>query len=243
MPKNTLLQIVQDVLSEGDFDTVSTWDETIESTQIGNMAKTVFFELHANGLVKSHDVLKNPDAATGATYLKIPTDVTEVYWLRDDSQNKDLVFLQPTNFIAKLDTGGTGVVDPGDGGLTLPFNLTTAPTYWTSFDDEYIAFDTADTSITNTDIFMYCQSEPTFTLADATVPDLPTDMGAYFLAEVKSRSMVALNQEVNPKVEMTARELKANASRRNFVSEGTIRTPKFGRNTQSSRRNSRFSTR
>jgi hypothetical protein len=240
MPKYTVLEIVQDVLNEGDMDTVSTWDETIESEQIGKILKSVFFEIHATGMIRSHNIMKNPDTATGATYLKIPTDVTQIFWLRDDSQDKDLVYLEPEQFIKKLDTSGTGIADPGAGGLTLPFNVTTEPTYWTSFDDEYIAFDSANPSITNTDIYMFCQAEPTLTLADATVPDLPTDAGAYLLAETKSRALLSLNQEVNPKVEMKARELKARMMRQNWVADGRIRTPNYGRKTRSSRRFTQF---
>ncbi len=111
MPRYTLLEIVQDVLNEGDFDTVDTWDQTIESTAIANMAKTVFFELHVNGFIPSHRVMKNPDVAAGATYLAIPADVTNIFWIRDDSQDKELIFLDPKVFIGKLDTTAAGITD------------------------------------------------------------------------------------------------------------------------------------
>jgi hypothetical protein len=240
MPRQTVIQIVKDVLNEGDFDTVTTWNQSMESELIGNMISTVFYEFHAENLIKRAQLTKNPDTAAGATYLKIPDDVVEIYYIKDASQNgKDIVYLDPETFLSKLDrTNGTAVTDPGPGGLDFKFSLTTEPTYYTSFDDQYLAFDAANTSILNTDMEMYCVVEPSLTIADATVPDLPTDMFPAFIAEVKSRSLLALNQEINPKVEMAARMLKARAAQKNFVSNGEIRTPKYGRNPLSSRRNS-----
>lgn len=240
MPQYTVLEMVQDVLNEGDMDTVSTWDETIESEQIGNLIKTVFYEYHASNLIPGHQELDNPTSATGNTYYTIPPAVGEIFWIKWDdgtSSRKDLIYLEPKQFIEKLDTSGTSIADPGSG-VNLEFNVTTDPTYWTSFDDTYICIDSYDTTPPAvSELVMYVRLEPSITLADGTIPDVPNDGMASFLAEVKSRALLMLNQEVNPMVEMKRRELAAIASQRNWVTDGKVRTPNYGRKGKTSRRN------
>lgn len=239
MPQYTVLGIVQDVLNEGDMDTVSTWNETIESEQIGNMIETIFYEFHANNLIPSHQELENPTSATGNTYYTIPTDVSEIFWVKydDGTDRVNLRYLEPQAFIDILDQAGTAVVDPGSG-ISLDFATDADPTYYTSFDDTYLCINSFDTTPPAVgELLMYVRKEPSITIADGTVPDLPNDGMAYFLSEVKARSLLVLNQEINPMIEMRRRELQATFSRRNYVTDGTIRTPNYGRRTRTSRRN------
>lgn len=239
MPQYTVLEIVQDILNEGDMDTVATWDETIESEQIGNIIETVFYEFHAANLIPSHQELANPEAAAGNTYYTIPVDTSEIFWIQhvDGTTTTDLNYLEPKKFMSLLDTTGTAVVDPGSG-ISLNFNVSTDPLYWTSFDDSYICINSYDTTPPAiTALNMYIRKEPSITIADATVPDIPNDGLAYFMSLCKSRALLVLNQEINPLVEMKSRELAAKFSRRNYVSDGTIRTANYGRKTRTSRRN------
>ena len=239
MPQYTVLEIVQDVLNEGDLDTVATWDETIESEQIGKMIETVFYEFHAANLIPSHQQLTNPGTATGNTYYTIPAATSEIFYIQHvvTSTTTDLTYLEPKKFMAILDTTGTAVVDPGNG-VSLNFNVSTAPLYWTSFDDTYICINSYDTTPPAvTALNMYTRTEPSITIADGTVPDVPNDGMALFLAKVKGRALLVLNQEVNPKLEMEERKLEARFSRRDYISDGTIRTPNYGRKTRTSRRN------
>jgi len=240
MPQYTVLELVNDILNEGDMDPVDTWNETIESTQIGNLIETVFYEYHASNVIPAQMELANPTAAAGNTYYTIPTDVMEIQWiLLDDgtSSRKKLKHLEPKAFIDILDTSGTAVVDPNTG-VSLEFNVTTDPEYWTSFDDEYICINSYDTTPPAvTELLMYVRKEPSITIADATIPDIPNDSIAHFNTEVKTRALYMLNLEINPLVEMKRRELAAIASRRNWVADGKIRTANYGRKGRTSRRN------
>lgn len=87
MPKMTLLDMTQDILSAMDSDEVNSIGDTVESMQVAQAVKTCFYEMYGNleipeqqrlGQLQSLSDINRPN------YLAIPDDVKEIYWIKYD---------------------------------------------------------------------------------------------------------------------------------------------------------------
>ena len=155
MPKLTLLDMAQDILSDMDSDEVSSINDTLEALQVAQIIKTTYYEM-INGRDYDHlQQLFQLDSGTAAlpTHMVLPDNVKSVDWIkynkRDTAITKDLLqeidykepseFLKLTNARDSLDSTVDTVSDPT--GVSLLIRNDLHPTYYTSFDDEYAVFD------------------------------------------------------------------------------------------------------
>ena len=107
------------------------------------------------------------------------------------------------------------------------------PTYWTSFDDEYLVFDsydrTVDTTLQESKIQAYGYVEPTFVIRDTFVPDLPAKAFPYYLSTAKAKCFSVLRGQINQKEELISRNQRAWLSRQKFKVGSGLRTYDYGR--------------
>ena len=216
MPSMTLLDITQDILSDLDSDVVDSISDTVESSQVAQIIKTTYFNI-IDG--KDWPQLKEfiqLEAATTAkpTHMKLPDDVIDVEWIKYNTKKAagtydvyvDIIYKTPKEFIDVLalrksdETKVTVVSD--DSGVTLNILNNTAPTIYTSFDDTYIVMDAYDSAIDTTNLLQsksqaFGKVEPTWTVSDTFVPDLPQQAFSYLLAEAKTACFLVLKQSEN----------------------------------------------
>lgn len=254
MAKYTLLSMVQDILVYLNSDPVNSINDTPEALQVAQIVKTTYNNLISNRnwpQEKRTFALDNVSDTARPTYLQLPTDVKELTALfydqkRDATARKQLIeidyrspeeFLHRANSLNEEKANVDLVVDFG--GATFSIRNDIPPTIWTSFDDEYIVFDSYDSTVESTVQNSNCQStgylEKAFTFSDAFVPELPTEAFASLLAEAKASAFSVLRQELNERVEREAQRQRTWLSRKAWTAAGGVKYPNFGRKGSGSR--------
>jgi len=247
--KQSLLDMVQDILSELDLDPVNSINDTPEAMQVARIIRTSYLNLVEHRTFPSHKELSPLDALSDTAYpnyLKVPVDVQELDWINYDTQRAEdagrsrfnkITYQYPDEFLAQIQRRNSleaNVLTVTDfAGTSLLIRNDLAPTYWTSFDDSYIVFDSYDAEM---DITLqanksqaFLQREPTFSIADDFTPDLPTEAFSLLVEEAKSRSSLSLNQEINPIADREAARQRRRMSRKNWQAAGGVRYPNYGR--------------
>jgi len=250
MPKMTVIDMVQDILNDMDSDEVSSINDTVEAQQVAQILKTTYYEILGQR-VWPHTATLTTLTASGSTslptHMTIADDIIDVAWIKYNKKTDvadmdtftEIVYLTPEEFMSLSDSRAstasdiTNVTDPS--GVTLNIITDTHPTYYTSFDDETLIFDsyysTLDTTLQTSKTQVYGYTEPTFSLVDTFTPDLPTKAFPYYLAEAKSTAFNALKQAPNAKEEQRVRRQKRKLSRTlNRSGGGGITFPDYGRN-------------
>ena len=217
MPSMTLLEMTQDILSDLDSDNVDDISDTIESEQVAQIIKTSYYNL-IDG--KDWPQLKKfirLEAATDArpTHMKMPDSAIDIEWVKyntkkaADTYDKyvDVTYKTPKDFVdliavRKSDDATVDVVIDATG-VTLNIKNDVAPTFYTSFDDEYLIFDSYDSAIDTTNMQQsksqcFGKVQPTWSTTNTFVPDLPSQAFSYLLADSKTACFVILKQSENP---------------------------------------------
>lgn len=250
MAKRTLLDLTQGILSEMDGDSVNSISDTIEATSVAEVIREVYFEL-VDEMDLKHT--KTVMALTGLgdtskpNIMKIPDEVSLVDWIKYDTRvevagNKsyaDIDYLTPADFIRSVngrpstDTTNYQVV-MWDSNVPLVISKTSAPRWWTSFDDEYIVFDGYDSDVDSTlqssKSIVSAFVRPTFSLTDGFIPDLPENLFTLLYTTSLGRVFANQKQTINPKVERAENRMRVR-SQRNKWREGRILndSPNYGR--------------
>ena len=248
MASMTLLEIVQSILSEMDSDNVNSIDDTIESTQVANIVKTTFYELiarrdwpHLNKLF----TLNSVSDTNKPNYLKLPSNIQEMEFVKynrresgDTRDNYDEIkYLYPDVFLHRqnqLNDSLSNVSQVTDtSGVVFPIYNDRPPKYWTSFDDEYIVFDSYDSDVDTTmqGSKTQCRGifEPSWSAVDTFTPDLPAEAFPLLLEESKSTAFLVLKQVTNEKAEQRSKRQQRRLTRKGWRAKGGIRWPNYGR--------------
>lgn len=208
MPKYTLLDIVQKVLSEKGGDLVNSIDDTIEAGGVAEVAETVFYELCTLYNVRSiHTTFSL--AASGSSLLPTimtrPAGIKGISLVKYDSRKevadppawRDIRYISPQDFLdltlaRNLDAPDVISQTLPSGEVVLVFN-NRAPTYWTSFNDTTIVFDSFDSAIESTlqesKSLAYGEAYPTFSISDVYTIQLPENLQPLYLLEVLVRAV------------------------------------------------------
>lgn len=246
--KETVLEIVQDVLSEMGSDLVNSIDDSPEAQRVALMLKSVYFDLIDQRTFAQHKRLVPLDSSGDSeypNYLQLPSETKETYWVQydcsnvdtDRSQWKSIQYLYPDEFIQKVNQRNDtedyiDTVTDWDG-TTLLIRNDQAPSYWTSFDDTWIVFDSYDSEVSATlqssKSKAYILAEPTFSLEDDFVVDLPIDAFSLLRNVLKSRAFENIKQMTSQSVAIEAQRQRARMSRKNSKAMGGVRYPSYGR--------------
>ncbi len=233
--KMTLLEIVQNILSDMDAEEVNSIADTTEATQVASIVKDTFNNMVANRTVPEHKELVKLTSLgdiSRPTHMKYGEDVTklEKVWY-DTSADGSFTYstirwCAPEDFITRADGLQTNYVEVMEGGTMLRVGNAAMPTFYTSFDDEHLIFNSYDASvdatITEGRSRAYGTRLPTFDMTDDNfVADIDAHMFPYLLAEAKSTAFSLLKGGPDPKVEQAARRQKSNLQNDKF---NTIRT-------------------
>ena len=205
MAKLTLLQMTQDILNDMDSDPVNSIDDTDESIQVAQIVKTTYFNITSQ---RDWPFLRTLSALTGLgdtnnpTKMQIPTTSNKIHWIKYNK--KDVTYLEPKVFLDKIQDRDVDDADVDANG----YRTDQDPTYWTTYDDEYVIFDSfdsaVDTTLQSSKSSAYVTLIPSWTVEDAFVPTLPEKMFPTLLAAAKATSFSTLKQVANPSAEAFA---------------------------------------
>ncbi len=231
MTQYTLLEIVQDILSDMDSDIVNSISDTDESEQVARIVRTAYENITTTIDIPTEELITTLIGLSNTSkpnYLQIPTDIGHIHWLKydkkttvdTDTQYSEVIYLSPKTFhdqISVRDESATNVDAITDfNGTKLLIVNDVAPTYWTSFDDKYIVFDSYDSSVDTTlqqsKTLVSTTKVKTFTLTDSFVPDLPDTYFPWLKAEAKALAFAKLKQISSSSDERMARRFLINAT-------------------------------
>lgn len=248
MPKYTLLELTQSILSDMNSDEVNSVSDTIESLQVAQIVKDTYYEIITEGEwphLKTLMQLSSSGDADKPTHMSMPDNVQKLELIKynkrtsSDTVDKfsDVTYMEPEDFLShimkRLTSDATVETITDYSGVVLLILNNIAPTYWTSFDNEWIVFDSYDSSLESTLQASKTQCiafrEPTFTISDTFVPDLPSVAFPYLLSEAKSAAFLALKNTANSKEEQRAGRQRRRMSQERWRVGGGITYPDYGR--------------
>lgn len=241
--KKNLLKIVQDILDALDYDEVNSIDDTVVSLQVASIVENCYL-----GMMSKRDwphlrklfPLESIAGVTRPVYLKLPEGVTRLDTLQyklADGTFKEVKYKFPDEFLYicnKRLPSNTAVDTITDfSGVSLNILNDSAPTYWTSFDDTYIVFDSYDSNeettvqASKTQCFGYMA--PTWSTTDTFIPDLPVEAFPALFEEAKSTASLNLKQMPDQKAEANSMKHQRRLSQNSWRAHSGMQYPDYGR--------------
>lgn len=257
--KWTLLEIVQDILSDMDSDNVNSIMDTFESEQVAQIVKSTYFsQISTRDWPHMRQLIQLTPSSDPAlpTHMYVPDDVTRMVFINYNSagENEDrklfkkMQWREPQEFLQLVNNQNSEisevdvVQDPS--GIELLIRNDRPPTYYTSFDDKTLIFNAYDSKVDNTLQNSKIQAQayvmPSWQMTDTFVPDLPAEAFMGLLEEAKSRAMIRLKQIEDPKAEQESRKQQRWLSRNAWKVKGGIKRPNYGRNSRKMHRDPTF---
>lgn len=248
MAKMTLLEMTQDILSDMDSDEVNSINDSVESLQVAQIIKTTYYNI-IDG--RDYDFLyelfqlDSSGTTSRPTHMKLPENIIDLKYVKYNTRNstdtKDkylkIKYLNPEDFMEMVDRRDSSKSDvtviTDTTGISINIINDKAPEYFTSFDDEYLVFDSydsvVDSTLQNSKSQCHGKRSVAFTLLDNFTPDLPVQMFSYLLAEAKSVAFVTLKQVANAKAEQVSTSQKRRMSQDAWRLKNGIEYPHYGR--------------
>jgi len=248
MAKMTLLGIVQDIMNDMSSDFVNSIDDTEESQMIAQIVKSTYFAMMSN---RNWPHLSRAVALTAysdnelPTHMKVVEDIKELLFLNYNKAKAGETRLKygkvewkdPDVFLYRInqennDADNVDVIQDTSG-VQLLIRNDTAPSYYTSFDDTTLIFDSYDSEIDSSLQAGKFQAQayvfPSWAHEDEAIPDLPAEAFIALLEEAKSRSSLKLNKEADQKAEQEAGRQNRWLSRKAWQIKGGIKYQNYGR--------------
>lgn len=229
-------------------DAVNSIDDTDEALQVAQIVQSTYEAMIDNrnwphtkrliNLIPSNDSLL-------PTHMSVPENVKEVisvyYDRRKNGETRylyqEVKWAEPDDFLRYInnrnnDNTNVLVIDDPSGIRLLIYN-DKAPTYYTSFDDVNLVFDSYDSTVDSTlqsnktQVRVYII--PEFEMVDDHIPDLPSEAFSALVEEAKSTCMLRLKQMQDVKAEQTANRQHKWLSRKAWTVNGGIKYPNYGR--------------
>jgi len=194
MAKPTLIEIVQDILSDADGDEVNDVDDTIESTQCARVIQDTFRNIVDRYDLKVHnqlDQLTATDSNT-PTVMDRPEglfDIKEIQYDKreeagDDPAYQRVQYMDPLDFLTMTgsrtssDSTITAMALTGGSNHSILIRNDQAPTFYTQLEgyDSFVfdAYDVAlEANLQTSKTLVYGTVKPTLSLTSAAVIDLP----------------------------------------------------------------------
>lgn len=248
--KMTLLEMVQNILSDMDSEEINSLSDSNEAEQIAKVVENTYFSMIATRFIPEHAQTIKLDSFSSTarpTHFMFPERVKNIesldYNVSTDAggvEYRRLKYLTPHEFFGLSDSRDSlsstvqQVADVASGS-TLLIRNDVMPMYYTSFDDDNIVLDSFDSSfstgLSSSRTRAFGVRYPTFdSFSDTFVPDLDSTMFPFLLAEAKSTAMSLFKSGSDPKIEQIARRQKSYVQNdKHKLRTGRIRN-NYGRN-------------
>ena len=253
--RQTLLEIVQGILNEMESDEVNSITDTTESYAVANIVKQAFYDCAVELNLPEHHKLFELNASGDITkpcVMFVPDNVKRVEWIQYDTKsgtetqsNMKLINFMPldefiliTRSAANDPSGITGeqVVTSNGESFNFTYVKDRFPTYYTSFDDRTIIFDSFDNTLENTlqksKTMCYGSTYPFFSLTNDYYPDIDATQYPYLISKAKTRAFYTLKQQTNEESASEARKQKIvlqKRKRRVRIQDEVFNAPRYGR--------------
>lgn len=247
----TLLSVVKKCLvamSSDDINSLTGSDVTEEALTVASLAEDLYHSfVDEYQLPSNHRLLKLGSGGVGKpNYLKLPDRVKVVtsirYNKRLDTDTKDVyndvVYITPEEFLhlsTSRDSSASNVETITDPVTGVPVYILNdvPPSYWTSFDDKYICFDSYDGSVDAelqvSKTMCMAETHDSWSLADDYVIPIPDHLTSLYLNELKSICFSTIKQVDNMKAEQAARRLRFNVQSQKNRTDIKPKRPDYGR--------------
>lgn len=214
--RQTLLEIVQEILSDMSSDEVNAISDSAEAMQVARIVQTVFYNITKNTEVPENGQLLTLTAAsdsTTPTHFTIPENVRvlDKVWYSKDStfDYYQLTYVDKFDFLERVDGVQDNYTNVTVEGTNLRIRNNKNPEFFTMFDDTTVICNSHDSAVDSTlqesKIRAYGYVIPTFSLTDSYVPDVDTTYFPLLVAEAKSTAMDLLKGATSNKIEQTVR--------------------------------------
>jgi hypothetical protein len=252
--KYTLLDLVQTIASSMDSDEVNSINDSVEAQQIATIVRTVYFDIKDKANLPEHYGIVNLTASgdvTKPTLMTIPSTVNKVVWIKynketDDEPNLNMRlvnFLPLEEFLDRMhrvsetaDNVGTFEHTADGSTFTVLYEDDKAPSYYTTFDDNTLLFDSFDSDVESTlqasKTACYARLVIPFTMSDTFTPDLDEEQFSLLLNEAKSLAWLELKQTPHSKAEVNARRGWVRLGKNKYATQHQSdfdKLPNFGR--------------
>lgn len=249
----TLLEITQAVLSSMDGDDVSSITDTPEAEQVALAAKIVYLDIISRADLPELFSIYNLQETSASTpvVMTIPTDVSEVLWVKYDKHldgDTDLL-MQPVPFkpldefltmIFQLSESDSTVdsitLTNGSSSVDILYRNDKAPDWYTTYDDSTILFDSYDSAVETylrgTKSQAYVRTIPSFSFVDGFTPNLDEPQMQLWLNETKALCWAEYRQVQHSKAEVNAKRGWTRLQKSKFATEQPTpldRLPNYGR--------------
>lgn len=256
MAKDTLLTLVQDILSSIDGDEVNSINDTTESLQVARLVRNTYYDIVDRSNLPTDETVFNLTASGSAlqpTVMYVPSNISSVIWVKydciqtmeTDPTYRDMLYVTPKTFFDltdqfRSDTDTT--VDRlnmtiGANSVAYFFHNDRAPRFYTAYDDQTILFDAYDSAVDTTLRSAKTQCggrlNETFSVVDSYIPPLNDAQFSLLRNEAKSLAFAELKQTVHAKAEGTSKRLWTALQRNKRQVQGKStefdRLPNYGR--------------
>lgn len=243
--KKSLLEIVQSILSDMDSENVNSLGDTEEAQQVASIVEDVYYNIIATREIPEHYELIKLTALSDTdypTHFEYPENLRRIdklwYDVSTDGtyEYKKIEWCDPMDFLTRTDSRTQNYTSVSDknAGTNLRIQNDAHPTFYTSFDDQYVIMDshnaTIDTTLTAGKVRAIGVLYPVFDRAsDTYTPDLDGTMFPYLINESKSVAMSLLKGGSDPKIEQAARRQKSYIQNDLHKSKQPTRWSTYGR--------------
>lgn len=217
--KYNLLGLTQLVLSSIDGDEVNSINDNVEAQQVAKIIEVVYNNIIARADVTSQYGLFSLTASGSTllpTVMTMPPSVVNLTWVKynkklltdTDDNYTTITYLPPVDFTElvtsfKVSTGN--VLNYSMTVNSFPIQLyatnNSGPSYYTSFDDSTLLFDsydnTVDSTLQSAKTTCYGEIVNTFTQTDSYIPPLEDHQVQLLVNEAKSLAWAEMKQSEN----------------------------------------------
>ena len=248
MSKMTLLDIVQDILSDMDSDEVNSISDTQESLQVAQIVKSSYYNIiDGKDFPFLYELfqLDTSGTLTKPTHMALPENVADLKWIKynnkktTDTKNKyeKVQYKLPEDFLEITDARDSSdskvLVVSDASNVKINVYNDRGPKCFTSFDDEVLVFDAYDKAkedtLQNSASQAYGKLSVTWSMTDLFTPDLPVQMFTYLLNEAKSACFLTLKQMANQKAEQQSTSQRRRMSQEAWKIKNGITYADYGR--------------
>lgn len=245
MPKMTLLDMTQNILSALDSDNVNSITDTEEAEQVAEVIKETYFAMIDELHLPASGTTFQLEATSASTpmKMKIPDIIEKLEWVRynhetvddTDADYKRIHYLSPDDFMEHISNRAESAdnITLYSDGVDFLIRTDAHPQFYTSFDDVYLYFDSynsaEEANLQASKSMCYGLTNSSWTHTDLAIPNLPVNLFSLLLAESKSQCFLNLKQMPNQKEEQKARRQRIAIRKSKWKTDGGIKTPNYGR--------------
>lgn len=243
----TLLEMVQDILSDMEGDVVTSYTDTVESQQVAQIIKSTYSHIISGKDWPHlyHQFHLEGSYAARPTSFDLPLNLMSLDNLLYNvklselahEEFKEMLFVEPREFMLRTaqrrsENDNVLIVTNAE---SAHINIYTdrMPTFYTSFNETSIMLDSyhsdVDDRLRINKILAYGKLMPTVVMSDSLYFDLPANAYSLLLEESKSNAFLVLKQMANPKAEQRAVTQRRRMAQASWKIRNGITYPDFGR--------------